>query len=210
MARSSILDPRSSILDSLPRLPPFPRVPRSLLSSRRNETNLRSAGEMSHEGAALLAQRPFDAQSIAVELIDRGGDWHGVFGRRQRRIVGLLVAADRVLRRETASDDRGQLPGLQFPPARMLVAEFQREADGRGFGADDVLEQFAAHLLREGFQGFALFRRGLLVKDQDGFGRKRIGKCGAERAGSLGYADNAQTVEFDPLPFAPRHAPAHD
>src|SRR5262249_35038811 len=100
---------------------------------------LRSTGEMSHERAALLAQRPFNAQPVAVELIERRGDRHRVLGRRQRRIVGLLMAADYVFRRETAGDDGGQLPSLQFPAARMLVAEFQREADRRGFRADDVL-----------------------------------------------------------------------
>src|SRR5262245_23901187 len=97
-----------------------------------------------------------------------------MLGRRERRIIGVLVAADYVLRRERASDDGGQVSGLQFPAARMFALKFQREADRRGFCVDDVLEQFAAHLLREGLQSFALLRRGLLVNDQDRFVWKRI------------------------------------
>src|SRR5262245_62598542 len=74
----------------------------------------RSTGEMAYERAALLVQSPFDAQPVAVKLIERRGDRHRVFSRRQRLIVGLLVSADRVFRRERAGDDGGQVAGLQL------------------------------------------------------------------------------------------------
>src|SRR5215475_7724712 len=103
----------------------------AVVLKRSNDFALRSTGEIAHERAALLAQRPFDAQSIAVELVDRRGDRHRVFGRRQRRIVGLLVATDCVLRGKAAGDNGGEFSGAQLPAARMLAAEFQREADRR-------------------------------------------------------------------------------
>src|SRR5262245_49308840 len=70
------------------------RVFRVLSLAKRDETILRSTGEMAHVRAALFAQRPFDAQAVAVELIERRGDRHRVFGRSHGSIIGLLWTAD--------------------------------------------------------------------------------------------------------------------
>src|SRR5215813_1112061 len=128
---------------------------------------------MSYERAALLAQRPFDAQPVAVELIERRGERHRVFGRRQRRIVGLLVSADSIFGRYAARDDARQLARLHAAAVRVLVKIINLQAYRSGLGADDVFEQIAAHLPRERLERLTLGRRSLLIDDQDSFGSQR-------------------------------------
>src|SRR5262245_29900096 len=110
---------------------------------------------MAEEGAARVAVDPVVREQRPLHLaLDREGG-ERVLERRERRIEGVLVAADRVLVAEAARADARDLAGGELRAA-LLVAAVELERDRDQALLDHVAGQLAELRLDERAQRLEL------------------------------------------------------
>src|SRR5262249_34667086 len=131
-------------------------------------------------------------------------------GRGQWGIEGIFVATEVVTIRKHPRANGRQIAGLYTSGDRMLTVKLHLDIDRSDLCPDHVLEKVTGHRLCEGLESLALCRSRALIKNEHRLCRIWIAVRIAESGGCPGNADDAQAVEFDPVPTALLHTPGEN